>query len=248
MTERLALVTGGAGGIGFATGKLLAERGYRVAFADRELTALQERLDTELTHAAERICAMALDVSNWDDCTRQVDTLCSELGPVGVVVNCAGVTGKSELGTEASRRGWERDISINLTGSYNVTSACVDQLKACGNGTVVNVSSVVGLRSSRASEVGYVASKGGVQAMTRQLCCELAPFGIRVNCIAPGYIATPLLQDNLDKMQAWMDVHCPMRRLGRPEEIAETVGFLVSDAASYISGVVLPVDGGYTCV
>jgi NAD(P)-dependent dehydrogenase (short-subunit alcohol dehydrogenase family) len=246
MNNRIALVTGGASGIGFATAKLLAERGYRVALGDRNRQMLETAM-AELASAGHDVFGVELDVADRADCVRRMTAVRDEFGAISVVVNCAGVAGKSNVGDENSGDGWDRNIGINLTGSYNVVAACIDQLKASGNGVIINISSVVAMRSGLA-EVGYASSKGGVLALTRQLCRELAPFGIRVNCIAPGYIETPMLQGNLGNMQAWMDIHCPMKRLGQPHEIAEAVAFLVSDAASYITGAILPVDGGYLCI
>ncbi|WP_158592314.1 SDR family NAD(P)-dependent oxidoreductase [Noviherbaspirillum sedimenti] len=246
MTNKIALVTGGASGIGLATVKLLAKRGNRVVVADRNRELLDNTV-SELTAAGCDVFGMELDVTDRADCVRRALHLRAAYGSVSVVVNCAGVAGKSQIGDENSGAGWDRNIGINLTGSYNVIAAWVDQLKVAENGAIVNISSVVGLRSGLA-EVGYAASKGGVLALTRQLCRELAPFGIRVNCIAPGYIETPMLQGNLGNMQGLMDIHCPMRRLGQPDEIAEAIAFLASDAASYISGATLPVDGGYLCI
>lgn len=246
--KKVALVTGGAGGIGFAVGGLLLEQGYTVVFADIGCDIMKAKLCNEFPQSISRAHEIDLDVSDWDAYHAQAKNINDNIGSVSVVVNCAGVTGKSTLGSQESRMGWNRDLSVNLTGSYNVISAFIDQLKISDGASIIDISSVVGLRSSRASEAGYTASKGGVQAMTRQLCRDLASDGIRVNCIAPGYIATQLLKDNAAKMQEWMDMHCPMGRLGQPREIAEAVAFLVSEKASYISGVVLPVDGGYLCV
>lgn len=253
MERKLALITGGASGIGLATARLLAERGYRVVLADKS----RHNLDASLADLAGSgleafgleldVFGLELDVQDREECVRKIETTRREHGPISVLVNCAGVAGKSSIGDENSGPGWDRNIGINLTGSYNVIAAAVEQLKAAGNGAIVNISSVVAMRSGLA-EVGYAASKGGVLALTRQLCRELAPFGIRVNCIAPGYVNTPMLQGNLGNMQAWMDIHTPMRRLGEPHEIAEAIAFLASDAASYITGAVLPVDGGYLCI
>lgn len=246
MTARLALVTGGASGIGLATVRLLASQGLNVVMADRN-RALMEKTQSDLQEQGIKVGILELDVADREGCQQAIAGLQKSHGTIGVIVNCAGVAGKSLIDDENSGAGWDRNIAINLTGSYNVIAAAAAAMKAAGTGAIVNVSSVVGLRSGRA-EVGYTASKGGVLALTRHLCRELAPFGIRVNCVAPGYIETPMLLGNLGAMQSLMDEHCPMQRLGQPEEIAEAIAFLASDAASYITGAVLPVDGGFLTI
>ena len=243
MNGRIALVTGGASGLGLATGQLLAERGCRVLLADsneEQLAAVVAKFSSErLT-----VQGIVLDVQDRAMCATQVAHIADRHGQISIVVNSAGVIGKSKMGDENSAAGWDRVIGVNLTGSYNVIAATLDHLKAVGNGSIINISSVVGLRSGF-GEVSYATSKGGVLALTRQLCRELAEFGIRVNCVAPGYIDNSM---NLGDMQPWMEIHTPMKRLGQPHEIAEAIAFLASDSASYINGVVLPVDGGYLVI
>ncbi|MBE2277533.1 MAG: SDR family oxidoreductase [Rhodobacteraceae bacterium] len=243
---KVAIITGGASGIGFATTQLLACAGYRVGIADLNTPLAIDRV-AELTGSGYEAFQLSLDVTNREECGTALEKVRHQHGLVTLVVNCAGVAGRSQIGDAASGAGWDRNIDINLTGSFNMVHGCIGQLKASGKGVVVNVSSVVGERSGFA-EAGYAASKAGVIGLTRQLCRELAPFGIRVNCVAPGYIETPMLGNNLGDVKSWMDIHTPMKRLGQPREIAEAIVFLASDAASYINGATLPVDGGYLCV
>jgi len=243
---KVAIITGGASGIGFATAQRLACAGYRVGLVDVNDSLSMDRV-AELTDAGYEAFQVRLDVTDRDACMATLARVGEQHGAISLVVNCAGVAGRSQIGDAASGRGWDRNIDINLTGSFNMVHGCVGQLKASGKGVVINVSSVVGERSGFA-EVGYAASKAGVIGLTRQLCRELAPFGVRVNCVAPGYIETPMLGNNLGEAQNWMEVHTPMKRLGQPEEIAAAIVFLASDAASYINGATLPVDGGYLCV
>ncbi|WP_449415847.1 SDR family NAD(P)-dependent oxidoreductase [Ochrobactrum teleogrylli] len=246
MSKKNALITGGASGIGLATVKLLANRGYQVVAVDHNLKQLEEATTTLKAQGLD-VTALELDVTDRQACNSRLAELQANHGPIKVLVNCAGVAGKSSIGDENSATGWDRNIGINLTGSYNVIAAAVDGMKQAGSASIVNISSVVGVRSGR-GEVGYTASKGGVLAMSRHLCRELASFNIRVNCILPGYIETPMLLGNLGAMQSLMDEHCPMKRLGQPEEIAEAIAFLASDAASYITGAELPVDGGFLSI
>jgi len=243
---KIAIVTGGASGIGSATAWRLAGKGYRVGIIDVD-TALAQDSVAEMAGAGYEAFQIRLDVTDRAECSERLAGVREDHGLIGLVVNCAGIAGRSQIGDAASGPGWDRTIDVNLTGSFNVVHGCVEQLKASGKGVVINVSSVVGERSGFA-EVGYAASKAGVIGLTRQLCRELAPFGIRVNCVAPGYVETPMLGNNLGDVQNWMDVHTPMKRLGQPAEIAEAIVFLASEGASYINGVTLPVDGGYLCV
>lgn len=137
-------------------------------------------------------------------------------------------------------------MGINLTGAFELTKALLEPLKAC-KGSVVNVSSVVGFTSSF-GHVGYTTSKGGIRSLTQAMCRELAPFDIRVNAVAPGFIDTPMGPKTDPAMTKWIDWHCPLGRYGLPGEVAWPVVFLASSAASYVNGVTLPVDGGYLTV
>ena len=150
------------------------------------------------------------------------------------------------MGDEAAPAEWDRSIDINLTGTYNVSMACLADLKA-NRGVVVNIASVIAFVSGFA-QAGYAASKGGVRSLTQSMCRELTQFGIRVNAIAPGYIDTPMLGGPNPVRDEWLSWHCPAQRLGRPEEIAAVAAFLCSDEASFVNGATIPVDGGYLAV
>ncbi|WP_197029437.1 SDR family NAD(P)-dependent oxidoreductase [Paracoccus pantotrophus] len=241
-----AIVTGGASGIGLATVVLLARAGRKVGIADRNADQLAS-VCAELQAQGLAVFAVPLDVTDRAGCAAAMAEVEATQGAISTVVTCAGIAAVSRIGDEANAAGWDREIAINLTGTYNIIAGAIAQLKASPSASVVTISSVVGMRSGFA-EVGYAASKGGVLALTRQLARELAAFDIRVNCVAPGYVATPMLAGGAGDVQDWMDIHTPMKRLGRSEEIAEAIAFLTTDAASYITGAVLPVDGGYLCV
>lgn len=245
MDDTIAIVTGGASGIGFETVRLLATSGRKVGIADRNQDLL-EKACKELQSENLNVFEIPFDVTDRAGAAKALSDAGSAHGRISTVVTCAGVAAVSRIGEPGNADGWDREIGINLTGTYNTISGCIDQLKS-GGGSIVTISSVVGMRSGFA-EVGYAASKGGVLALTRQLARELATFDIRVNCVAPGYIDTPMLAGGAGNVQDWMDIHTPMKRLGRPQEIAHAIAFLTSSVASYVTGAVLPVDGGYLCV
>lgn len=246
MSNGTAIVTGGASGIGFATVEQLARAGRKVGMADRNADLLNTAC-AGLRAQSLAVFAVPLDVTDRAGCAAALAAVEEAEGAISTVITCAGVAAVSRIGDEANAAGWDREIAINLTGTYNTIAGAINQLKASPGASMVTISSVVGMRSGFA-EVGYAASKGGVLSLTRQLARELAAFDIRVNCVAPGYVATPMLAGGAGDVQDWMDIHTPMKRLGRPEEIAGAIAFLTTDAASYITGAVLPVDGGYLCV
>jgi NAD(P)-dependent dehydrogenase (short-subunit alcohol dehydrogenase family) len=245
MQGRIAFITGGARGLGAACGRALAGRGATAILADvnRELAAA---MAAEFIRAGWRAAAVELDVADRAACDRVAAQVRAEHGAVSILVNNAGVIGAARLGDPEAPEQWDRIISVNLTGVFNVTSSFLSDLKAT-RGAVVNMSSVVAFTSGFA-QVGYTASKGGVRSLTQIMCRELAQFGMRINAVAPGYVDTDMGRKGDSEVEEWLRFHCPMQRHARPEEIASVVAFLCSDAASFINGTTIPVDGGYLSV
>ncbi|MEX0921983.1 MAG: SDR family NAD(P)-dependent oxidoreductase [Rhodovibrionaceae bacterium] len=239
------LVTGAGSGIGAAIARELAAQGASVVVTDISKEAA--------LHEAERLreegysaVGEALDVTEREDLAALSQRLAEEAPPLSILINNAGIGENLPFDDPQSSETWDRTLAINLGGVFNVTYAFLPALKKT-RGCVVNISSVVAFTSSFA-HAGYAASKGGVRSLTQTLCRELAPHGIRVNAVAPGFIDTPMGGKGDGKTDAWVDWHCPQRRFGIPEEVARPVVFLASPAASFINGVTLPVDGGYLTI
>ncbi len=245
MTGRVAVVTGGAKGIGLATARELTSRGAAVAICDIEGNEATESAG-QLAGEGLSVTAYQLDVADRDACMEFGRAVAERHGPVSILVNNAGIAGMAQMGDRGSAELWDKAVAINLTGIYNVTVACLDGLKET-RGAIVNISSVVAF-SSGFAQVGYSASKGGVRSLTQAMCRELTPFGIRVNAVAPGYVETPMTAPNKEKFMSWLELHCPMKRYGTPKELAMPIAFLCSDEASFITGITMPVDGGYLVV
>jgi len=243
MTEApVALITGGADGIGWAAARRFAAGGYRVAIADVRKEAAEQ--------AAARLgaghLAYGCDVSIEHDVRGCLDALVAEAGRLDVLVNNAGI-GSAHLPTLSQAvDAFERVLRIHLTGTFQVSREAARVMSERG-GAIVNLSSIAGVVGLPRRNA-YGAAKAGVIAMTRSMACEWARRGIRVNAVAPGFTATALVQKleqggSIDRRR--IESRIPMGRMARPEEIAEAIFFLASPMASYITGTVLGVDGGW---
>ncbi len=235
LAGKLALVTGGGSGIGEGIARAFAEHGAQVIVADLN-AAGAERVAAAIGGAAH-----VLDVSDRSAC----DALARLVGPIAILVNNAGIIRRAKLEADSARADWDATMAVNLDGPFNMVTAFMDQLKQT-KGSVINIGSIqsfVALPNSAA----YTTSKGGVRALTKALAIELSPQGVRVNAIGPGMIATPLnaaARQNPDYMANFAQ-RIPLGRLGEPADIAGPAVFLASDLARYITGVTLPVDGGF---
>jgi NAD(P)-dependent dehydrogenase (short-subunit alcohol dehydrogenase family) len=235
LKDKLALVTGGGSGIGEGIARAFVKNGARVIVADVNAEGAQRvaRAIGGTPHV--------LDVSDRAAC----DALAAKVGPISILVNNAGIIRRGKLEADTARADWDATLAVNLDGPYNMVTAFLDQLKAT-KGSVINIGSIqsfVALPNSAA----YTTSKGGVRSLTKALAIELSPQGVRVNAIGPGMIATPLnaaARQNPDYMANFAQ-RIPLGRLGEPDDIAGPAVFPASDLARYVTGVTLPVDGGF---
>ena len=247
LTGRLALVTGAGRGNGAAIARGLADAGARVIVTDIDIDAAHAMAET-IVKAGGEARGYALDVTDEEGCRKLAADIELLIGPVRILVNNAGIFLRGGFAGEDGRQRWARTMAVNVQGTFNVTMAFLDQLKRT-HGAVVNVASVNSFVAPAGSGV-YPVSKGAIAQFTRGLATELAPDGVRVNAIAPGIIATAMTEPTRadpKRLEAFLN-HVPMKRVGQPEELVGPVVFLCSDAASYVTGAILAVDGGYLAV
>jgi NAD(P)-dependent dehydrogenase (short-subunit alcohol dehydrogenase family) len=238
---RVALVTGAGSGIGEAIAHAMADAGARVIAADIDGVAAERTAESIGREAVSFVC----DVTDRSRCDGLAADIRQQIGAISVLVNNAGIIRRGTVTEPNTRSDWDATLAVNLDGPYNMVTAFLDQLRET-KGSIINIGSIqsfVALPNSAA----YTTSKGGVRLLTKALAIELSPLGIRVNAIGPGFTATPLnatAREDAAYMANFAS-RIPLGRIGTPEDIAGPAVFLASDMAGYITGVTLPVDGGY---
>lgn len=241
--NRSALVTGSSRGIGRASALELARRGWPVCVNYMEHRQAAEELVDLLRGEGRMAMAFRADVSDRAAVNEMVRAAAETLGPVELLVNNAGIS-RQGLFQDVDDALWDRLLAVNLTGPRNTVQAVLPHMLSEKRGNIVNISSIWGLRGG-SCEVAYACTKAGIVGLTRSLALELAPSGIRVNCVAPGCVETDMVRALGQETRAMLVEETPLGRLGRPEDIAEVVGFLASEKAGFITGQVITSDGGF---
>jgi len=237
---RVALVTGGGRGIGRATAIVFAREGARVVVADVDSSS-GEGVAAEIERSGGKARFVRLDVTDAAAVQRAFEIVHDTVGPLDVLVNNAGIVNDARLVKMTSEQ-WSRVIDVNLTGVFHCGQAAARAMAGRG-GAIINISSIVGLHGNF-GQSNYAAAKAGVIAMTKTWARELGRDGVRVNAIAPGFIATEILRDMPEKVVTMVKDRTPLGRLGSPADIAEACAWLASERASFVTGAVLSVDGG----
>ena len=246
LRDRVALVTGAASGIGLATTTLLAGMGARVVASDVDAARGAEHT-TRLAGDGHEVTFVRADVADVDDVTALVGHVTSAHGRLDVAANCAGVGGGHALTADYPLEAFDQIVDVNLRGTLLTMRRELDAIAAHGDGgAIVNVSSTLGLRGSPNASA-YSASKHAVIGLTRTAAVEYAPRRIRVNAVCPGAIDTPMMDETFERFPGFREAligFVPLGRLGRPEEVAGAIAWLLSDAASFVTGEALSVEGG----
>ena len=238
---KLAIITGGASGLGLATTKKFIENNIQTIIIGRDENKLQK-----VANAFGELCHYkTFDLSNIKGIPALIDEIIQEYGTPDILVNNAGINQKKSF-TEVTDEDFQQIIQTNLTAVFVISREVVKRMITAGGGSIINISSMAS-QYGIPYVISYTATKSAIEGMTRAMATELSPLGIRVNCVAPGFISTDMsakaLNNDAERKQKVMS-RTPMGKLGEPEDIADAVLYLSSDAAKYITGVILPVDGG----
>ena len=249
LTGRVIVISGASSGLGGQMAKGFAEQGATVVVMARRLEKL-EALAEEIKKNGTDCYAVRCDVTSQEAIEAAAKQVVEKYGKVDVLVNCAGI-GMSTGVLDGTKDEWDKCMACDLDSVFLVTKAFGTIMKEHHNGRVINIASMYGLVGQMAlNSIGYNAAKGGVVNFTRAAAAELAQYGITVNCLCPGFFETELTRDTLNtpEFSAFTSMMVPLKRYGKAGELNAAAVFLASDEASYVTGVVLPVDGGYTCI
>jgi len=242
LNERVAIITGGARGIGKAIGSAFVREGAKVCLVDVDQGIL-ETAKNEIRKDREEIIAFACDITKSAEVKAAVNQVQKAFGRIDILVNNAGIIRRGTIET-VTEEDWDRVIEVNLKGTFNCCKAVAGIMKQQGYGKIVNVSSIAGKMGDITSAPGYGTSKAGVDALTKTLARQLAPYGINVNAVSPHAIETEMSAQWSEERRREIIASIPLGRLGKPEDVAEAVLFLTSDDASFITGEILDVNGG----
>lgn len=241
LTNKVAIITGAASGIGLATARVFAAEGARVVLADLDL-ARTEQARAAIGAKPEESLALRVDVTDRASVEAMAAVTVSKFGRIDCLINNAGITKDARLAKMTDAQ-FDSVVSVNLKGVFACTQAVIAAMISQGSGVIINASSVVGLYGNF-GQTNYAATKAGVIGFTKTWARELGPKGIRTVAVCPGFVATPILETIPPAVMEKMIEKVPLGRLGKPEEIARVYAFLASDEASYINGAVIEVSGG----
>jgi NAD(P)-dependent dehydrogenase (short-subunit alcohol dehydrogenase family) len=247
LTGRLALITGAGQGNGRALALGLAQAGARVIVTDMNAGTVEETAQAVRAEGGEA-WAFVLDVTSPQACKALAARVEAEIGSVDLLINNAGIIIREGTSSPNAEANWRKSIDVNVHGTFNVTYAWLSAVKAT-KGSIINIASIAAY-AGQGGSLGYSPSKGAVKMFTQSLAAELAPLGVRVNALAPGVIETPMTaatRENPEKLVSFM-TRIPMGRVGQTEDLIGPVIFLASDMSRYVTGVTLPVDGGFLAV
>ncbi|MDK2896928.1 MAG: hypothetical protein PWP04_1048 [Candidatus Atribacteria bacterium] len=249
MKDKVVIVTGGASGIGEAACRLFAQEGARVALFDIDRNQA-EKVEQEIRKSGGNCLAVTVDVTSKEDVSSAVETVGEKLGTPGILVNNVGVYCKGDV-LSFTEDDFEKLMKVNVEGTLFCSKYVASKMKEKNCGVIVNVASEAGIVGI-ANQIIYNLTKAAAISITKSCAIDLAPYGIRVNCVCPGTTFTPLVAESLkkesdpEKAKKALEESRPLKRLGKPEEIASAILFLASDCVGYATGAVLSVDGGYT--